>query len=66
MYGLCPLEKPRSVQLGGLDVPVLLRVVEDGSVRAELAHLRAGPDGFLDPLRAILVGLVNHSLGVDV
>lgn len=47
-------------QLSGLDVPVLLRVVLDGAVRAELAHLGNGADALLDPLRTVLVSRVDQ------
>jgi len=55
-----------SRQLGALDVPVFLRVILDGAVRAELAHLRGSPDALLDPLDAILVGFVYHRKSLDI
>ena len=39
--------------------PVLLRVVLDGTVRAELAHLGRRADTLLDPLGAVLVRLID-------
>ena len=57
----------RSVlDLGALDVPVLLRVVLDRAVRRELAHLGRRPDALLDPLRPVLVRLVDDLERLDV
>ena len=39
--------------------PALLRVILNGTVRAELAHLRRRADTLLDPSRAVLVGLID-------
>ena len=47
-------------ELDALDVPALLRVVVNGTVRAELAHLRGRADALLDPLDAVLVRLVHE------
>ena len=46
--------------------PVLLGVVLDGAVGAELAHLRGGTDALLDPSRAVLVRLVDERQRLDV
>ena len=46
--------------------PVLLRVVLDGTVGAELAHLGRRADALLDPLGAVLVRLIDKRECLDV
>ena len=46
--------------------PALLSVIEDRTVRAELAHLRRRADTLLDPSRAVLVGLIDEFQGLEV
>lgn len=53
-------------ELGRFDVPVLLRVVLNGTVGAELAHFGDGADALLDPLRTVLVRSVNLGERLDV
>ena len=38
----------------------------DGAIRAELAHLGGGADALLDPVRAVLVRLVDEGQCLDV
>ena len=70
----CPLRS--SPQRGGraigllnlerLNRPILLRVVQNGPVRAKLAHLGTGADALLQPPALVQVRLIDQLERVDV
>lgn len=55
-----------NLHLEGFDRPILLGVVQDGPVGAELAHLRASDDTLLPPGALVQVRLVDQLEGIDV
>jgi len=54
------------LDLERLDRPVFLRVVQDGPIRAELAHLGTSDDTLLQPRALIQVRLIDQLESVDV
>ena len=58
MIGLLDLER--------LDRPILLRVVQNGPVGTELAHLGTSADTLLQPLGLIQIRFIDQLEGVDV
>ena len=75
-HDICPCDRNphrhREKQATGLldferlDRPVLLRIVQDGPVRAELAHLGTSNDTLLQPRRLIQVSFIDQLESVDV
>lgn len=59
-------KRPALLDLERLDRPVLFRVVHDGPVRAELAHLGASSDALLQPCALVQVRFVDQLESVDI
>ena len=64
-----PRRRARAIgllNLERLNRPILLRVVQNGPVRAELAHFGTGANALLQPPALVQVRLINQLERVDV
>ena len=64
-----PRRRARAIgllNLERLNRPILLRVVQNGPVRAKLAHLGTGADALLQPPALVQVRLIDQLERVDV
>ena len=69
----CPLWSSPSTRhaiglldLERLDRPILLSVVQNGPIRAKLAHLGAGADALLQPFALVQIRLIDQLESVDI
>lgn len=54
------------LDLERFDRPILLRIVQNRPIRAELAHLGTSDDALLQPFALIQVCLIDQLEGIDV